>query len=176
MTLVMTSLPLSLVLHSSVDGEAQGNWGWNSNSGNVVASSPSFSRPADKAFQLFPLYLRADVSYFHCFTQKRDSACNKGNRRRLHNQWSVPAILLFAKNADNENEKGLKIKIFICILYSKLKKVPVFDSCQSSAFRQKYQTKKVVGKKSTFFDFKERGKKLKKLEKFLFPAFLRLVR
>ena len=51
-----------------------------------------------------------------------------------------------------------------------------FDSCQSSAFRQIYQTKKGAGKKSTFFDFEERGKKLKKLEKFLFPAFLRLVR
>ena len=31
------------------------------------------------------------------------------------NQWSVPAILLFTKNADYENEKCLKIKIFIRI-------------------------------------------------------------
>ena len=29
---------------SSVDGEPQGNWSWNSNSRYVVASSPSFSR------------------------------------------------------------------------------------------------------------------------------------
>ena len=29
--------------------------------------------------------LRADVSYFLCCTRKREfSACNKGNRRRLH--------------------------------------------------------------------------------------------
>ena len=28
------------------------------------------------------------------------------------NQWSVPAILLFAKNADYKNEKCLKIKVF----------------------------------------------------------------
>ena len=42
---------------------------------------------------------------------------------KLHNnQWSVPPILLFAKNADSENEKRLKIKIFICIQYSTLKK------------------------------------------------------
>ena len=31
---------------TSVDGEPQGNWRWNSNSRDVVASSPSFSRPA----------------------------------------------------------------------------------------------------------------------------------
>ena len=51
-----------------------------------------------------------------------------------------------------------------------------FLTAVSQAFRQIYQTKKGAGKKSTFFDFEERGKKLKKLEKFLFPAFLRLVR
>ena len=37
------------------------------------------------------------------------------------NQWSVLAILLFAKKADNENEKCLKVKVFLCILNSKLK-------------------------------------------------------
>ena len=31
---------------SSVDGKPQGNWRWNSNSGDLVASPPSFSRPA----------------------------------------------------------------------------------------------------------------------------------
>ena len=30
---------------TSDDGEPQGNWRWNSNSRDVVASSPSFSRP-----------------------------------------------------------------------------------------------------------------------------------
>ena len=34
---------------SSVDGEPQGNWGQNSNFREVVASSPSFSRPAARA-------------------------------------------------------------------------------------------------------------------------------
>ena len=34
---------------SSVDGEPQGNWRWHSNSRDVVASSPSFSRPAARA-------------------------------------------------------------------------------------------------------------------------------
>ena len=31
---------------SSVDGEKKGNWRWNSNSGDVVASPPSFSHLA----------------------------------------------------------------------------------------------------------------------------------
>ena len=34
---------------SSVDGKPQGNWRWNSNSRDVVASFPSFSRPAARA-------------------------------------------------------------------------------------------------------------------------------
>ena len=32
--------------NSSVNGEPQGNWRWNSNSRDIVASSPSFSHPA----------------------------------------------------------------------------------------------------------------------------------
>ena len=36
---------------SLVDGEPQANWRWNSNSSEVVASSPSFSRPAARAPQ-----------------------------------------------------------------------------------------------------------------------------
>ena len=36
---------------SSVEGEPQMNWKRNSNSGDVVASSPSFSRPAARAPQ-----------------------------------------------------------------------------------------------------------------------------
>ena len=31
---------------TSVDGEPQGSWRWNSNSRDTVVSSPSFSRPA----------------------------------------------------------------------------------------------------------------------------------
>ena len=51
--------------------------------------------------------------------------CHFGGRL---NQWSVPAIILFAKNADYENEKCLKIKVFICILPSKEKKrTPFFN-------------------------------------------------
>ena len=71
MTLVMTSLPLARVfqcffffftlaivsasrwlarkLDSSVDGEPQGHWRWNSNSRDEFASSPSFSRPVARA-------------------------------------------------------------------------------------------------------------------------------
>ena len=40
----------------------------------------------------------------------------------IDNQWSVPEILRFTKNADYENEKCLKIKVFIFILHSKRKK------------------------------------------------------
>ena len=44
------------------------------------------------------------------------------------NQWSDLAILLFAKNADHENEKCLKIKVFLCISHSKLEKgYPFFN-------------------------------------------------
>ena len=67
MTLVMTSLPLDTCFQcllvsrsfplladwrksdSSVDREQQGNWRWNSNSRDAVASSPSFSHPAARA-------------------------------------------------------------------------------------------------------------------------------
>ena len=44
----------------------------------------------------------------------------------VFNQWSVPAILLFTKNAGYKNEKCLKIKDFMCILQSKLKKRALF--------------------------------------------------
>ena len=36
---------------SFVEGEPQGNCKWNSNSGNIVASSPFFCRPAARVFQ-----------------------------------------------------------------------------------------------------------------------------
>ena len=67
MILVMTSLPLARVSQSlftfalvllradwrrsdsSVDGEPQGYWRWNSNSRDVVASSPSFFRPSARS-------------------------------------------------------------------------------------------------------------------------------
>ena len=65
MTLLMTSLTFNVCLHSrsflfgadgqksgsSVDGEPQGNWRWNSNSRDIVASNPFFSRPAVRAPQ-----------------------------------------------------------------------------------------------------------------------------
>ena len=44
---------------NSVDGEPQCNWRWNSNSTDVVASSPSFSRPAARA----PWELAPRLSY-----------------------------------------------------------------------------------------------------------------
>ena len=67
MTLVMTSLPLARVFQclftlcsfplcsdwwksdSSVDREPQGNWRWNSNFRDIVATSSSFPRPAARA-------------------------------------------------------------------------------------------------------------------------------
>ena len=39
----------NLTAQSTVDGEPQANWTWNSNSRDRVASSPSFSRPAARA-------------------------------------------------------------------------------------------------------------------------------
>ena len=67
MTWVMTSLPLAMCFQclftiallsasydwrksdSSLDGKQQGNWEWNSNSRDAVASSPSFSCPTARA-------------------------------------------------------------------------------------------------------------------------------
>ena len=46
----------------------------------------------------------------------------------------------------------------------------LFDNCPPK------KTKPERGKRSTSFYFEGKGKKLKKLEKFLFPAFLRFVR
>ena len=43
-----------------------------------------------------------------------------------NNQWSVLAILLFAKNADDENKKDLKIKVILYISHSKLKQKDTF--------------------------------------------------
>ena len=51
---------------------------------------------------------------------------HQSGTKELHekhaNQWSVPAILLSTKNADYENEKCFKIRVFICILHSKQRK------------------------------------------------------
>ena len=46
----------------------------------------------------------------------------------VYNHRPGPAILLFAKKAEYENEKCPKIKVFVCILHSKLKKgYPFFN-------------------------------------------------
>ena len=39
---LLHSISLAEIENSSVDGEPQGNWRWNSNSRDIVASSPSF--------------------------------------------------------------------------------------------------------------------------------------
>ena len=54
--------------------------------------------------------------------------CSDTVFQRPYNQWSDLAILLFAKNADDENEKCLKIRVFLCISHSKLEKgYPFFN-------------------------------------------------
>ena len=81
MTLLMTSLPLTLVfqclLHSrsfplradwrksdtSVERDPQGIWRWNSNSRDVFASSPSFFSPAAGAHGV----LARRISLCYCF-------------------------------------------------------------------------------------------------------------
>ena len=47
------------------------------------------------------------------------------------NRWSVPTILLFAKNADYENKKRLKIKILIFYSILKTEKRKPFFNFQS---------------------------------------------
>ena len=63
-TSVMMSLPSAcafqclfifvFISDSSVDGEPQGNWRWNSNSRDIVVSSPSFSCPAARVSRELP--------------------------------------------------------------------------------------------------------------------------
>ena len=98
MTLVMTSLPLALVCSHShsfplranwrksdslVDGEPQGNWGWNSSSREVVASCPSFSRHARER----PGKLARRLMFFHVIVtrlQKVSSPSYPLKRRKFH--------------------------------------------------------------------------------------------
>ena len=47
-------------------------------------------------------------------------------KMEIDNQWSVPAILLFAKNADYKNEKCLKIRSFLYFTLKTEKRMPVF--------------------------------------------------
>ena len=65
------------------------------------------------------------MKYLRAFQLVKNIAYNASE---LRNQWSDLAILLFAKNADDENEKCLKIKVFLCISHLKLKKgYPFFN-------------------------------------------------
>ena len=76
-------------------------------------------------FSFLPFYTTSKKVDFFCLSLFRlfgGQLSNKGG----NNQWSVPAILLFTKNADYKNEKCLKIKVFMCILHSKLKKRTLF--------------------------------------------------
>ena len=68
------------------------------------------------------------------------------------NQWSVPAIILFAKNADYENEKCLKIKVFICILPSKEKKGHLFLT-STSRYENLTKVPPFLIKSGTFLGF-----------------------
>ena len=54
--------------------------------------------------------------------------------------------------------QSVQLHINICKLMPRLPKIHRhFLTAVSQAFRQIYQTKKEAGKKSTFFDFEERG-------------------
>ena len=51
---------------SSVDREPEGNWRWNSNSRDIVACSPSFSRPAALENLIAGLYTTGPGMINHC--------------------------------------------------------------------------------------------------------------
>ena len=68
---------------SLVDGEPQGNWGWNSSSREVVASCPSFSRHARER----PGKLARRLMFFHVIVtrvQKVSSPSYPLKRRKFH--------------------------------------------------------------------------------------------
>ena len=86
-----------------VDGEPQGNWRWNSNSRDVVASSPSFSRPATKAPWRACLQARKRIQALleTCKTDVERIIC--GKRRR-----TIPLKTSHSLNLDNQ-QTNLKI-------------------------------------------------------------------
>ena len=63
----------------TVDGEPQGNWIWNSNSRDVVASSPSFSHPATRAVWVL-------FNVFSIFSSTSLGVC-LGESTRLPSMW-----------------------------------------------------------------------------------------
>ena len=81
---------------SSVDGEPQGNWRWNSNFRDEVASSPSFSaRPGELACKLTVTRCRSKQSVF-CTFPKRLSGwlVSENNRTFLEPRQKMSYMLL----------------------------------------------------------------------------------
>ena len=86
---------------SSVDGEPRGNWRRNSNSRDVVASSPSFSRPAARAprracsqvMLLVPQTLKVNETLLELITFKtsckHDSNSSSAIDTRISIDWQI---------------------------------------------------------------------------------------
>ena len=81
---------------SSVDGEPQGNFRWNSNFRDVVASSPSFSRPATRA------------------PRRACSQANSDTFSEIHQNASLNSLLLLNCNISSLiPATGTTVKTFI---------------------------------------------------------------
>ena len=98
---------------SSVDGEPQGNWRWNSTSGDVlVANSPSFSRPAARAPR---------------------RACSQSSISRMWNMCEVSWVLISRRNVSQVSSSLYQSKSW--------SRESVYDSWfQSKLFEGRYSS------------------------------------
>ena len=105
MTLVMTSNTNTFTntligqkSDCSVDGEQQGNWRWNSNSRDLIASSPSFSRPAARA---------------------PERTCSQANVMKEASIWIIYESGLLWKRLVYEHILYL-LQVFVCPLWNQI--------------------------------------------------------
>jgi len=79
---------------SSVNGEPQGNWRWNWNSRDVVASSPSFSRPAARAPQSAcsqaTSHLKWSTKQNYCEVSNSKRFCFYSTKKHFILEWYFP--------------------------------------------------------------------------------------
>jgi len=88
---------------SSVDGELRGNWRWSSNSRDVVASSPSYSRPAARAPQRACLQAKWRVTMLR---HGEEDAPGRGKRNIRTNHELVRNLVI-----------GLELKLVVCPIF-----------------------------------------------------------
>ena len=112
---------------TSVYGEPRGNWRWNSNSRHVVASCPSFSRPAARAplkacsLAKILLYLILGHAKFEKAEEVKESLCKQGDvhSSRKRQPLNLESLLTLVKVRLNRiSRKRFVIRRFFLFIYS----------------------------------------------------------